>query len=305
MSDEASRARAGDGASDAVDVAALLARVPLFEPLGDDDRRLLAARVTRRPVAAGEVVFREGDDGGAVFVIASGAVEITTGPPESVVSLATLVDGQYFGELSILGGAPRSATATAVRGGVLLALERGPFVAFVEARPAVALGIMAELGERIRQVNLLMSRQVARDVLSEAEERLTFGQRVADRVASFGGSWPFLGLFGLGMSVWMGLNVAHAVGFDPYPFILLNLVLSTLAALQAPIIMMSQNRQAAKDKLLAQNDYLVNLKAERGVEALLKQHAEIMYRLAQLQRAVEAPERARARDDAARPQTSR
>jgi uncharacterized membrane protein len=192
-----------------------------------------------------------------------------------------------------------------VRGGVLLALERGPFVAFVEARPAVALGIMAELGERIRQVNLLMSRQVARDVLSEAEERLTFGQRVADRVASFGGSWPFLGLFGLGMSVWMGLNVAHAVGFDPYPFILLNLVLSTLAALQAPIIMMSQNRQAAKDKLLAQNDYLVNLKAERGVEALLKQHAEIMYRLAQLQRAVEAPERARARDDAARPQTSR
>ncbi len=298
MTDEAPTADPGEAAR-------LLARVPLFEPLGDEDRRLLAARVTRRPVAAGEVVFREGEDGGSVYVIASGTVEITTGPPESVVSLATLVDGQYFGELSILGGAPRSATATAVRDGLLLALEREAFVAFVEARPSVALDIMAELGERIRTVNLLMSRQVARDVLSEAEEHLTLGQRVADRVASFGGSWPFLGLFSLGMAVWMGLNVVRAVGFDPYPFILLNLVLSTLAAMQAPVIMMSQNRQAAKDKLLAQNDYLVNLKAERGVEALLKQHAEIMYRLAQLQRAVETPERARSRDDAARPQTSR
>ena len=115
---------------------------------------------------------------------------------------------------------------------------------------------------------------------------MTFGQRVADVVARFGGSWSFIGLFGLVMAIWMFGNVlmGEKKAFDPFPFILLNLALSSTAALQAPIIMMSQNRQAAKDKLLAQNDYHVNLKAELGIQQLLKHHAELHARISLLER---------------------
>lgn len=118
-------------------------------------------------------------------------------------------------------------------------------------------------------VDRLLRRQaVARDANLAFEERLTVGQRLADRVAAFGGSWPFIALFGIVMGLWILFNTARRPGFDPYPFILLNLVLSCLAALQAPVIMMSQNRQAAKDRLVSQHDYEVNLKAEMEIMAL-------------------------------------
>ena len=112
------------------------------------------------------------------------------------------------------------------------------------------------------------------------------GQRIADRVAAFGGSWPFIFVFAAVMAIWMSLNILRLASFDPYPFILLNLVLSTVAALQAPVIMMSQNRQASKDKLLAENDYQVNLKAEMEIAALLRGHAELLARLALLERTI-------------------
>jgi uncharacterized membrane protein len=142
------------------------------------------------------------------------------------------------------------------------------------------------MSERLRQTNELMSRQVSRNVLDEAEEAMTLGQRVADRVASFGGSWPFIFLFGAVMFVWMGINIVGLTHFDLYPFILLNLCLSTLAAIQAPIIMMSQNRQATKDKLLAENDYQVNRKAEMEISAMLRNQAEVLARLAMIERLV-------------------
>src|SRR5438034_8456057 len=131
-----------------------------------------------------------------------------------------------------------------------------------------------------------MSQQVSRNVLEEEEEHLTFGQRVADRVAAFGGSWPFILMFAAIMLAWIGINIARMANFDPYPFILLNLVLSTLAAIQAPIIMMSQNRQSSKDKLLAENDYQVNRKAEMEVEAVLRNQGEVLARLAMIERLV-------------------
>ncbi|MEA2343409.1 MAG: hypothetical protein QOF63_1578, partial [Thermoanaerobaculia bacterium] len=124
----------------------------------------------------------------------------------------------------------------------------------------------------------------SRNVLQEQEETLTFGQRVADRVASFGGSWPFIILFSIIMTVWMSINVLRVMNFDPYPFILLNLALSSVAALQAPIIMMSQNRQSTKDKLLAENDYQVNLKAEMEIAALLRGQSELLARVAVMER---------------------
>lgn len=112
-------------------------------------------------------------------------------------------------------------------------------------------------------------RPVSRDVNAGFSTGSTFGERLADRVASFGGSWAFISLFGLTLAVWTGMNLLlRKEAFDPYPFIFLNLVLSMLAAVQAPIIMMSQNRQAARDRLDAANDYEVNLKAEIEIMAL-------------------------------------
>ena len=266
--------------------AELLSNIGLFESLTQDDLDSLSNRLTENDYEAGSIVFNQGDQGDSLFIVESGAVEISYGEGRARVVLASLFAGQYFGELSLFDGSPRSATATAVKPSRLVRLDRDDLVDFVNKNPSAALRIIAEMGERLRQTNELMSRQVSRNVLEEAEEKLTFGQRVADRVAAFGGSWPFIMLFAAVMVVWMAINIINLTHFDPYPFILLNLCLSTLAAIQAPIIMMSQNRQASKDKLLAENDYQVNLKAEMEIEALLRGQAEILARIAYLERTV-------------------
>jgi CRP/FNR family cyclic AMP-dependent transcriptional regulator len=264
----------------------LLANIPLFESLTDDDLSALAERMVEVRYAPGDVIFQQGDPGSTLYIIDDGAVEIShsSGPARS--TLATLFTGQYFGELSLFDRAPRSATATAAKESRILTLDGEDLVEYVNRNPSAALRIIAEMSERLRQTNELMSRQVSRNINEEVEEQSTFGQRVADRVAAFGGSWPFIFLFGAIMVVWMSLNIFRMANYDPYPFILLNLCLSTIAALQAPIIMMSQNRQASKDKLLAENDYRVNLKAEMEIEALLRAHSEILARLSILERAV-------------------
>ncbi len=264
----------------------LLANIPLFESLTDDDVDALAARLETVEYGEGDVIFCQGDEGSSLFVVDDGAVEISYGEGKTKFVLASLFPGQYFGELSLFDGAPRSATATAVKRSRLIRLHRDALVEFVNGSPAAALRIIGEMSERLRQTNELMSRQVSRNVLEEAEDRLTFGQRIADKVASFGGSWPFILMFAAIMAVWISINVVQVARFDPFPFILLNLVLSTVAAIQAPIIMMSQNRQASKDKLLAENDYQVNLKAEMEIEAMLRNQAEMMARVALIERLI-------------------
>ncbi len=264
----------------------LLANIPLFESLTPEDLEALSRRLEQTEYPVGDVIFNQGDEGSSLFIIEDGAVEISYGEGRGRVVLATLFTGQYFGELSLFDRAPRSATATATKRSRLIRLDRDDLVDFVNKNPSAALRIIAEMSERLRQTNELMSRQVSRNVLEEEEEHLTFGQRIADRVAAFGGSWPFIFLFSAIMTLWMTVNVLRWTGFDPYPFILLNLVLSALAALQAPVIMMSQNRQASKDKLLAENDYQVNLKAEMEIAALLRGHAELLARLALLERTI-------------------
>ena len=264
----------------------LLANIPLFESLTPEDLDALAKRVEEADFDASDVIFKQGDKGESLFLIDEGAVEISYGEGRTRIVLSTLFPGQYFGELSLFDGAPRSATATAIKRSRLMRLDRDDLVDFVNKNPAAAMRIIAEMSERLRQTNELMSQQVSRNVLEEVEENLTFGQRVADRVAAFGGSWPFIFVFGTVMVVWMGINIAAMAHFDPYPFILLNLVLSTLAAIQAPVIMMSQNRQATKDKALAQNDYQVNLKAELEISAMLRYQAEVLAKLQMLERMV-------------------
>jgi CRP/FNR family cyclic AMP-dependent transcriptional regulator len=262
----------------------LLANIPLFESLIPADLDALSRRLEQAEFADGDVIFRQGDQGSSLFIIEDGAVEISYGEGRGRITLATLFAGQYFGELSLFDGSPRSATATAARGSRLMRLDREDLVDFINKNPSAALRIIAEMSERLRQTNELMSQQVSRNVLEEEEEHLTFGQRVADRVAAFGGSWPFIILFAAIMLLWIGINIARMANFDPYPFILLNLVLSTLAAIQAPIIMMSQNRQSSKDKLLAENDYQVNLKAEMEITAIMRNQAELLARLSLLER---------------------
>ena len=268
----------------------LLKTIPLFESLENDDLTALEVRLRESKVEAGDTVFAQGDTGDAMYLIEDGAVDITTGTGKQTVVLASLFKQQYFGELALLDGAPRSASAVAARDTYLLALDRDDFVEFVRKRPDAALSIMHEVGERIRATNELMTRTVARNVHEEEEEKLTLGQRVADVVAAFGGSWPFIFMFVAFMAVWMVWNsVTHApLAFDPLPFMFLNLFLSTLAALQAPIIMMSQNRQASKDKALALNTYQVNLKQEVSLDKLLRSQAEMLLRMNQLEQRLAA-----------------
>jgi uncharacterized membrane protein len=269
-----------------MDKATLIGHLPLFESLAPDEVNALAGRLDERRVDAGAVVFRAGDPGDTLFVVHDGAIEISTGEGKQKTILASLYPGQFFGELSLFDGSPRSATAIALKPCVLQAHHREDLMGFLRNKPDAAVKILGEMAERMRQTNALFSQQVSRDVLEEEEERLTLGQRVADAVAAFGGSWTFIIVFGFVMLVWMAGNslVGEQKAFDPFPFILLNLALSTCAALQAPVIMMSQNRQASKDKLLAQNDYLVNLKAELGIQHIIKNQGEMMARLALLER---------------------
>ncbi len=150
-----------------------------------------------------------------------------------------------------------------------LSLRAGKLIA-TTVKPADLNSALANLGDRERRVlgKFLRREIVARDANVEAREQATFGQRAADKIASFGGSWAFIGLFCAVMVTWMLYNHSAAKAFDPYPFILLNLVLSCIAAIQAPIILMSQNRQSQKDRIQAQLDYEVNLKAEVEILAL-------------------------------------
>jgi uncharacterized membrane protein len=267
----------------------LLKTIPLFESLDDDHLTALAAKLRECKIPADHQIFAQGDEGDAMYVIEDGAVDIVAGAGKQRVVLTSLFKQQYFGELSLLDGAPRSATAIAARESSLLALDRDDFVDFVKRRPEAALSIMHEVGERMRATNELMTRTVSRNVLEEEEQKLSLGARVADAVASFGGSWPFIFIFTTFMGVWMLWNsLGHETkdggwAFDPLPFMFLNLFLSTIAALQAPVIMMSQNRQAEKDKALAVNTYQVNLKQEVSLDKLLRGQSELVQRLGQLE----------------------
>ena len=275
----------------------LLKTIPLFESLETDDLDALAQKLREVNVETGHSVFIQGDEGDAMYVIEDGAVDIVAESGKQRVILTSLFKTQYFGELALLDGAPRSATAVANRNTHLLALERDDFVAFIKNRPDAALSIMHEVGERMRATNELMTRTVTRNVLEEEDQKLTMGERIADMVAAFGGSWPFIFLFGGFMVAWMLWNsLAHVpLAFDPLPFMFLNLFLSTLAALQAPIIMMSQNRQATKDKALAVNDFQINLKNEVAIDKILRNQAEVLQRLSALEQRL-SPSRASAID---------
>jgi uncharacterized membrane protein len=222
-------------------------------------------------VAAGKVIFDMGDVGDCLYILRSGHVHIyvenTTG--EKLV-LGEFEPGEVFGEISLLDGGPRTATAIAMEDSELFILTRDDLQSLITEHPHAAIDLLTMVGRRLRATDELLRSHVSRNANVEEDERMTFGERVADKVAAFGGSWSFIFLFGTILFAWMFANAAwlNHRPWDPYPFILLNLGLSTLAALQAPVIMMSQNRQSTKDRIKSDLDYEVNMKAELEVAHL-------------------------------------
>ena len=248
----------------------MLREARMFSLLDDEELNTLSALLESRRFSKGETIFHRGDVGDCLYIIRQGVVEVfvETTEGEKIV-FAENTAGDVFGEISLLDGGPRTATAVAIEDTEALTCDRENLLEFVTKHPSAAIDVMTAMGRNLRTTDELLRSQVSRNLNAEEEEHLTVGQRIADRVATFGGSWPFIILFGLFMSFWMATNAYLARGaFDPFPFILLNLALSALAALQAPVIMMSQNRQAAKDRLRADLDYEVNLKAELEVAHL-------------------------------------
>ncbi len=262
------------------DEADSLSRIPLFRRLTPEELEQLAQEVDQVKFDADETIFNEQDKGDALYVIEAGSVRIWVLDEDvEPVTLKELGPGEFFGELAVLDRGPRSTNATAIGETTLHRLSSDDFQAFLMKHPDVAIDVICEIGARMRQTNTLVSQRATRNINVEMEERSTIGQRVADRVASFGGSWTFIIIYVGFLLGWMGLNTfvlvryGHGEGgaqYDPYPYILLNLMLSMTAALQAPIIMMSQNRAAEKDRLAAEQDFKVNLKSELMLEELMR-----------------------------------
>jgi CRP/FNR family cyclic AMP-dependent transcriptional regulator len=248
----------------------VLAEVPMFQLLDEQEKGSLAELLESRHFDRGETIFSFGDTGEEMYIMRSGKVEVFVETTEGdKIVLGEFEAGDVFGEISMLDGGPRTASAIVIDDAELLALSRDHLLDLLRRHPHAGVDMLTVMGRRLRATDELLRTHVTRNLNIEEEERLTLGNRIADRVAAFGGSWTFIIAFGVVLCAWMALNVYLAThAFDPYPFILLNLVLSTLAALQAPVIMMSQNRQAAKDRLKADLDYEVNLKAELEVAQL-------------------------------------
>ena len=249
----------------------MLAEVPIFQLIDDEERATLAQLLDSRHYSKDETIFEAGHAGDEIFIVRDGRVQVyvTSDTGEKMV-LGENEQGDVFGEISLLDGGPRTASAVAVEPTDVLTLNREKLLELVEKHPHVSIDLLTVMGRRLRSTDELLRMHVSRNLNLEEEERMTFGERIADRVASFGGSWTFIIIAGVALSSWIGVNsvILASKAFDPYPYILLNLVLSMLAALQAPVIMMSQNRQSVKDRLRADLDYEVNLKAELEVAQL-------------------------------------
>jgi CRP/FNR family transcriptional regulator, cyclic AMP receptor protein len=260
----------------------LLTNVPFFQTLDVEERTAVAALMKEERIPAATTVFRENDPGGVLYIITKGAIELSViGEDRNKVVVDVLQPGEFFGEVSLLDGGGRSATAIAIEAVEAYALDRDSFLGLLRRRPEAALDVLGAVARRFRKTDELLRRRVPNpnDVV---EDRETFGERVADGVAKFGGSWGFIFTFGSILLVWVLLNTVLLIihtktgePVDPYPFILLNLFLSMLAALQAPVIMMSQNRQDTKDRIRSELDYQVNLKSELGIMQLHEKFDEL------------------------------
>jgi len=246
--------------------------VPLFASLDDNATRELRNLLRRHRVSAGSALFRAGDQGDAMYLIEKGRVRISiTDDDKKEITLAELAQGDFFGEMAIIDGKQRSADATIAEDAQLAVLSREDFLRFIKNNPAVALEMLGATFSRLRRTDKMLQQRVSRNVNEEEDKRMTLANRAADLLAEFGGSWKFIGVAIALIIFWIVLNSYILIrGFDPVPYQMLNLVLAVVAGLQAPIIMMSQNRQGAKDRLRADLDFQVNLKNELALTEVLR-----------------------------------
>ncbi len=257
----------------AVGQYALLRGVPLFAALDDAAVDELCGYLHPVELKAGSSLFRVGDVGDAMYIIESGRVRITvTDADGREVILASLGHGDFFGEMAMLDGHGRSADASVTEDSVVRVLTREDFLNFVSSDSRIVLEMLSAITRRLRRTDDLLRHRVSRNANEEDARNLTLADRAADQIARFGGSWKFIGASILFTLVWIAINtwLLNDRGFDAYPYVLLNLVIGMIASLSAPIIMMSQNREAQKDRLRADLDYQVNLKNEMLLAEILR-----------------------------------
>ena len=273
--------------------AAVFSEIPIFSLLDGDERAVLAEQVELRRFAPRQRIYRTGDPGGKAFIVVKGRVEVAVIDEDNQeVVIDRPGPGEIFGLASMLAASPHLTTATALEETSAIEIDRHDLTALVQRKPLAGLDMLTMVGRHFQTAQELVRARAARNPNEVIEERLTLGDRLADSVARFGGSWTFIISFGVVLAAWVWTNVALASrAWDPYPFILLNLFLSMLAAVQAPIIMMSQNRQDAKDRLRSELDFSVNRKAESEIIQLAAKLNRIEDRLDDIHRDVNDPAR--------------
>jgi len=249
-----------------------LRSVPLFASLDDEAAGELRSLLSDKTVPQNTRLFRQGDKGDAMYLIESGRVRISIRDDDKQeLTLAELAQGDFFGEMAIIDGRQRSADAQVIEDARLAILSREAFLLFVRSNPDIALKMLSALTDRLRRTDELLRSRVSRNANDEEEARLTLADRAADLIAEFGGSWKFIGVSIALIIFWIIFNSLILIrGFDPAPYQMLNLVLAVIAGMQAPIIMMSQNRQGEKDRLRADLDFQVNLKNELSLAEVLR-----------------------------------
>ncbi|HKA37991.1 MAG TPA: DUF1003 domain-containing protein [Thermoanaerobaculia bacterium] len=254
-----------------------LERVHLFRDLAEEQRKSLIASCERMEFDPGSTIFRKGDAAEWLYIVEKGKVDIVISSEGEEIVLASFSGGSFFGELGVFDQQPRNATARANEPVTLVGVPARAVARLIEQHPAAARHFLRVVAQRLRAADEMLSRLKTRNPNEEMDEQLTFGQRVADSVSSFGGSWTFIILFLVFLLAWAGVNTTWILTKppDPFPYIFLNLMLSMIAALQAPIIMMSQNRQAMHDRLRADMDFEVNVKAELAIQALHRKLDEL------------------------------
>ena len=252
-----------------------LRHVPLFESLDNDAARELCELLESIDRKSGALLFRAGDEGDAMYLIEHGKIRICVRAKDGhEVTLTELGRGDFFGEMALLDRKPRSADAVVKEDARLAVLSREHFLSFVRSNPNVALEMLTALANRLRHTDELLRHSATRNVNVEEAAQLTLADRSADLIAEFGGSWKFIMAAVFFVNVWVWINMWLAwigkINFDPYPFLLLSTAINVLSILQAPIILMSQNRQSHKDRLRAEIDYQVNLKNELALNEILE-----------------------------------
>jgi len=270
-------------------LVSLLAEVPLFQLLDADERAALSQMMELANFAVGDIIFREGEPGDRMYVVCSGAVELTTTDKlGQKLVLTTASRGDLFGELSLLVQGARNARATVLEAGEVLVLDRATLKDFIRRKPDAALDMMAVMGGRMRATTNRLRQLATRNANEEMETKVTTLDRLTDSIAAFSGSLTFLALHGVWFLIWVLVNTLPGLpAFDPFPFGLLTMCVSLEAIFLSVIVLLSQNRQSAKDRIRTDIEYDVNLKAELEVSHLHEKvdqlQAALLSRLQQLE----------------------